>query len=78
MCIQHVWGRDKVTWGLQLGKIVIITNVYGVATAKKNPDQACMLKLCMDFDNNICEFKISDTKYSFKDSVNMILQKLYE
>ena len=45
--------------------------------AMKKPDETIILKSYLDFENGVCDFKMSSKKYYFRDAVNTILKKLH-
>ena len=77
-CMYNMFGTATrlVTWALQLGKVVEKSTMYGVVAAMGKPDTAFVLKLCINFNNGVCDYKISNETYKFTDAVNAILHKL--
>jgi len=77
-CVYNMFGASSrlVTWVLEMGKVVETANMYGVVAAMGSPDEVVILKLSMDFKGGMCNFKVSDYKYKFRDAVNTILHHL--
>ena len=61
---------------IRSGKLVTQVMMYGIVVAAKQPDEAKLLKLLMNFEDNTCEFKSVANPYKFTSLLNMIIQEL--
>jgi len=73
-CMYNMFGASNrlVTWVLEMVKVVEVANMYGVVAAMGSPDVVVVLKLSVDFKGGMCNFKVYDYKYKFRDAVNTI------
>lgn len=61
---------------MELSHVIERVNMYGVVASMKNLDEVVLLKMSLDFTNGLCDYKMSNERYKFKDAVNSILYKL--
>ena len=65
-CIYNMFGASTrlVTWAVEMGKVVEKVCMYGVVAAMSSPDEAVVLKLSMDFKDGVCNYMVSNEKYT--------------
>ena len=77
-CIYNMFGQSTrlITWALEMSKVVEKANTYGVVMAMGKPNEAVLLKLCLDFQDKTCKFFICSNTYKFKEILEVVLNHL--
>ena len=58
------------------GNLVTKITMYGIVVAAHKPDEAKLLHLLMNFENNTCEFKLVANCYQFTPLLNAVIKEL--
>ena len=77
-CFMNMFGQatNLAMKAISDGNLVTKITMYGIVVAARKPDEAKLLHLLMNFENNTCEFKLVANCYQFTPLLNGVLEEL--
>ena len=77
-CILNMFGQatNLAMKAISDGNLVTKITMYGIVVAACKPDEAKLLHLLMNFENNTCEFKLVANCYQFMPLLNAVIEEL--
>ena len=77
-CFMNMFGQatNLAMKAISDGNLVTEITMYGIVVAAHKPDEAKLLHLLMNFENNTCEFKSVANCYQFTQLLNAVIEEL--
>jgi len=77
-CFYNMFGQSTnlAMMAITSGKVVTKLSMYGIVVAVEKPNEARLLQLVMDFEENQCRFMRSHQHHNFTMLLNLVLEEL--